>query len=243
MHYGIDDEDSPFISISEEEYAAMQAEVQQAKSQQAKSQQAKSQQAKLRTLVIQQPSLQEAIEPDFHRLYKEARTWQSKLSVIQAAYKSYLPSILSAARTGRSIDPNIVEWEFTRIEDFAWCEIRALGLPFYPQFPVLNYFADFADPLRKIVIELDGKKFHNKQKDDARDKRMRDDGWEIHRITSKTAERYLDDVFSVDEAYEIKEAIGGEHPFSIANRAYLEMAKSTIDGYLLVLRRRHYVKD
>jgi len=233
MPYDLDDEESPFISISDEEYAEMQAQVQRVKAQQ----------AKFQGLVNQQPSLKESIKPDFHRLYKEARTWKSKLSVIQAAYKSYLPSILSAAETGRSIDPNIVEWEFTYIEDIAWCEIRALGLPFYPQFPVLNYFTDFADPLRKIVIELDGKKFHNQQKDDARDKRMRDDGWEIHRITSNTAKRYLDDAFSIDEAYEIRDAIGGEQPFSIGNRPYVEMAESTIDGYLLVLRRRHYVKD
>jgi very-short-patch-repair endonuclease len=203
-------------------------------------QRAKTQQSKFQGLVNQHPSLQEIIRPNFHRLYKEARTWKSKLSVIQAAYKSYLPSILSAAKTGRSIDPNIVQWEFTHIEDIAWGEIRALGLPFYPQFPVLNYFADFADPLRKIVIELDGKKFHNKQKDDIRDKRMRDEGWKIHRIISSTTERYLDNVFSVDEAYEIKEAIGGEHPFSIGNRAYLEMAETTIDGYLLILRRWYY---
>lgn len=233
MLYDIDDEDSPFISISDEEYAEMQAQVQRAKAQQ----------AKLQSLVNQYPGLQESTKPDFHRLYKEARTWKSKLSVIQAAYKSYLPSILSAAKIGRSLDPNIVEWEFTHIEYSAWCEIRALGLPFYPQFPVLNYFADFADPLRKIVIELDGKKFHDKQKDDARDKRMRDGGWKIHRITSSTAECYLDSVFSVDEAHEIKEAIGGEHPFSISNRAYLEMAETTLDGYLLILRRRYYTND
>jgi len=233
MHYDLDEEENPFISISDEEYAEMQAKVQRAKTQQ----------AKFKSLVNQRPILQETIRPDFHFLYKEARTWKSKLSVIQAAYKSYLPSILSAAKIGRSIDPNLVEWEFTYIEDIAWYEIRALGLPFYPQFPVLNYFADFADPLRKIVIELDGKKFHNKQKDDVRDKRMRDDGWEVHRITSSTAERYLDNVFSVDEAYEIRDVIGGEQPFSIGHRPYLEMAESTIDGYLLTLRRRHYVKD
>jgi very-short-patch-repair endonuclease len=232
MHYDLDDEESPFISISDEEYAEMQAKVQQAKAQR----------DKIQSPEVQKFRKREASKPDFYSLYKEARTWQSRLSVIQVAYEYYLPSILAAATTGRSIDPNIVEWEFTLIEDIAWCEIRALGLPFYPQFPILNYFADFADPLRKIVIELDGKRFHNKKKDDARDKRMRDEGWEIHRITSSTAKRYLDNVFSVDEAYEIRDVIGGEQPFSIANRPYLEMAESTIDGYLLALRRRHYVK-
>jgi very-short-patch-repair endonuclease len=234
----IDDEESPFISVSDEEYAEMQAKLQQAKSQQATIQQVKAQQSKLL-----QENGREEDELDFRALYDEARDWKSKFSVVRSAYKYYLPSILSAARKGYSIDPNIVTWKFSPIEDAAWCEIRALGLPFYPQFPILDYFVDFADPFRKIIIELDGKKYHNSKKDEVRDKRLRQEGWEIHRITGRTATRYLDDVYSPDIAYEIKDGIGSEHPFSTGNRSYLEMAESTIDGYLLVLRRRHYAKD
>lgn len=211
----------------------MQAKLQESKVQQAKVQQ---------TLVVQGKEL-EANELDFHGLYAEARDWKAKLSVLVLAYKYHLPNILAAARRGYSTDPNIVTWEFSPIKDAAWCQIRVLGLPFYPQFPILGYFADFADPFRKIAIELDGKKFPTGKKDDARDKRMRQEGWEIHRITGRTATRYLEDIFPADIAHEIKEAIGSEHPFSISNRSYLEMAESTIDGYLLVLRRRHYVKD
>jgi len=36
------------------------------------------------------------------------------------------------------------------IEFNVWSDIRSNGLMFYPQFPVLNYFIDFADPIRKI---------------------------------------------------------------------------------------------
>jgi hypothetical protein len=39
---------------------------------------------------------------------------------------------------------------FTPIEQNIWNELRANGLPFYFQYPVLNYFLDFADPIRKI---------------------------------------------------------------------------------------------
>jgi very-short-patch-repair endonuclease len=226
----IDDEDSPFVSISDEEYAEMQTKVQQAKALQSEIQQ----------VSIQQAKLVDSNELDFHRLYTKARGWQSKFSVIRAAYNYYLPSILAAARTGHSINPNIVTWEFSPIEDNAWGQIRALGLPFYPQFPILDYFADFADPLRKIAIELDGKKFHDKKRDDIRDSRLHKEGWKIYRITGRIASRYLEDVFSEDIVYEIKEAVGSEYPFSIDNRSYLEMAEDTLDGYFLVLRRRHY---
>lgn len=229
----IDNEDSPFVSISDEEYAEMQAKVQQDKALQSEVQQVR----------IEQAKLLDSNDLDFHSLYTEARGWQSKFSVIRAAYKYRLPSILAAARTGHSINPNIVTWEFSPIEDNAWGQIRALGLPFYPQFPVLDHFADFADPFRKIAIELDGKKFHDKKRDDVRDSRMRKEGWEIHRITGRIASRYLEDVFVEDTVYEIKEAVGSEYPFSIDNRSYLEMAEETLDGYLLVLRRRHYTRN
>ena len=72
---------------------------------------------------------------------------------------------------------------------------------------------------------------------------MRKEGWEIHRITGRIASRYLEDVFVEDTVYEIKEAVGSEYPFSIDNRSYLEMAEETLDGYLLVLRRRHYTRN
>lgn len=229
----IDDEDSPFISVSDKEYAEMQAKLQESKARK----------IKIKKNILIQDKIRKTDELDFHGLYAEARDWKAKLSVIVLAYNYYLPNILAAARRGHSIDPNIVTWEFSPIKDAAWCQIRVLGLPFYPLFPILGYFADFADPFRKIVIELDGKKFPTGKKDDIRDKRMRQEGWEVHRITGRTATRYLEDVFSADIAHEIKEAIGSEHPFFIGNRSYLEMAESTIDGYLLVLRRRHYVKD
>lgn len=208
----IDDEDSPFISVSDEEYAEMQAKVQQGNS------------------------------LDFHTRYANARDEQAKHLVIKAAYKHYLPSIMEAARTGHHMDPNIVTWKFLSVEDDVWYQIRALGLPFYPQFPILDYYASFADPFRKIAIELNRKKLHNKRQDNFREQQMRKAGWEVYRLSGRTATRYLEGAFSADVAREIEEAINSEHPFSEENKSYLEMAESTLDGYLLVLRRRYYSK-
>lgn len=67
-----------------------------------------------------------------------------------------------------------------------WSEIRCYGLPFYPQFPVLNYFIDFADPLEKIGIEVDWKEFHqDKEKDRKRQLELEAQWWRIFRISGR----------------------------------------------------------
>lgn len=53
----------------------------------------------------------------------------------------------------------------------------------YPQLPVLNYFIDFANPYYKIGLELDGKDFHDTEKDRIRDQHLYDNGWRIFRIS------------------------------------------------------------
>jgi very-short-patch-repair endonuclease len=209
----IDDEESPFISISDEEYAEMQAKVREGNS------------------------------LDFHGRYAKASDWRLKQLVVQDAYKHFLPSIIEAAKTGHSIDPNIVTWKFSLVEDAAWYQIRALGLPLYPQFPILDYFADFADPFRKIVVEVNRSKPQNKKSDNLREKLMREAGWKVHRINGRTLMRYLQPSFSADIAREIEENINSDHLFLEENKFYLEMAESTLDGYFLILRRIYYTKN
>lgn len=78
------------------------------------------------------------------------------------------------------------DWEnyFTPIEFEAWCAIRCKGqLVLYPQYPALNYHLDFGNPGLKIGLELDGKQFHNKQRDIKRDAELNRAGWKIYRIT------------------------------------------------------------
>ncbi len=52
----------------------------------------------------------------------------------------------------------------------------------YPQYPVEGYFADFANPHFKLIVELDGKNYHNKEKDEARDRILRNKGWTTYRL-------------------------------------------------------------
>lgn len=84
------------------------------------------------------------------------------------------------------IDPYaIYDWWkiFTPIEKLVWQDIRFVGIPMYPQYPVDNYFIDFADPIKKIGIEVDGKEFHQDvEKDELRQKQLENRGWKIYRI-------------------------------------------------------------
>lgn len=91
--------------------------------------------------------------------------------------------------------PYVVDWMtiFTPIERMAWGEIRDYGLPFFPQFPIGKFFADFADPVKKIVIECDGKAFHNKANDDQRDRFMGSLGWKVFRVSGADCNRFIDD--------------------------------------------------
>jgi len=91
-----------------------------------------------------------------------------------------------------------IQWEFSPIEDNVWGNIRYLGIPLYPEFPVGPYFIDFADPKKKIGIEVDSIKWHkDKSKDMVKDKYLRSCGWNIYRIPShmtyKTREDFIDE--------------------------------------------------
>lgn len=84
-------------------------------------------------------------------------------------------------------DPNIYPWQeiLTPIESNVWSAIRALGMPFYPQFPVWKYHIDFADPILKIAIEVDGFRYHSKEKDNARTFELQKRGWLVYRVQGK----------------------------------------------------------
>jgi very-short-patch-repair endonuclease len=99
-----------------------------------------------------------------------------KLKVIRARYKDVeLPC-----------NPySIYDWHkiWTPIERNTWADIRAIGLPFYPEYPAGKYFIDFADPFKGIGIEVDGREYHqDKEKDEIRQTELEKMGWIIYRI-------------------------------------------------------------
>ena len=107
---------------------------------------------------------------------------------IRAAYAKRR-DVLNSCVSPR-IDPYFFDWKFTPIENSLWADIRGNGAPFIPQYPVLDYFIDFANPFLKIGIEADGKQWHNRDKDKIRDERLLDIGWKVFRVTGR--ETYVD---------------------------------------------------
>lgn len=82
----------------------------------------------------------------------------------------------------------LIDWlrVFTPIERMAWSAIRYRGLPLLPQYPIGPYFADFADPDVRIVLECDGKQFHqDAERDAARDLEMAQQGWSVFRVSGR----------------------------------------------------------
>lgn len=93
----------------------------------------------------------------------------------------------------KEYNPYPIDWLplFTPIESRAWDAIRYIGLPMWPQYQIGKYFADFADPIKKIVIECDGKDYHAPGSDDERDRLMIAQGWTVFRISGADCNRLI----------------------------------------------------
>jgi very-short-patch-repair endonuclease len=130
--------------------------------------------------------------------------WQ----ILRETYAIMTPLILR----GR-VMPYFLDWAYHRtpIEELAWIDIRGAGLPFYPQYPVLHYFIDFADPIQQIAVELDGAAYHDASRDEVRDRRLLEHGWRTFRIPGKRSLRSPTDIRELTDgcqnATEIIEAL------------------------------------
>lgn len=104
--------------------------------------------------------------------------------------------ILAAPRNEWAI--GVYEWQsliqMTPIEQWLWGDIRELNAVFYPQWPVLGMFVDFANPVAKVVLECDGAQYHqDKEKDAARDAKLEQNGWNVYRFSGTMCRRELDE--------------------------------------------------
>lgn len=74
----------------------------------------------------------------------------------------------------------------TSLEKIMFKILENLGIDFEREFPILQYFADFALPTYKVVIECDGEHWHkNKEKDKIRQDKIEAEGWSVLRFTGK----------------------------------------------------------
>lgn len=122
----------------------------------------------------------------------------------------------------------------TPIERYVWEEIKAIGLPMLPQYPIGRFFADFADNRKKIIIECDGKAYHDKRLDAQRDAEMGSKGWRVFRLPGADCYRMLDNPY---------ERIAWEQidPCSpLAAEIIYEWMTSTAEGFVDALARVYY---
>lgn len=131
-------------------------------------------------------------------------------------------------------DPYIIDWMpfFSPIEAMAWGEIRYWNLPLWPQYPIGRFFADFACPQKKIVIECDGKEFHDEAKDRARDFEMAQMGWQVYRISGADCNRILNHPWT-DIA---DQGIEGDK----ANIVIRKWMYQTVDGLVAAIAQVHF---
>lgn len=156
-------------------------------------------------------------------LYKETpQRWQ----IIRDAYALMLPGIMEGY-----VNPYFLDWDFTPIERLAWMDIRGMGLPLYPQFPVGRVFIDFADPVSKVGVELDGAAYHEHAKDLARDTVLAKQGWKIYRVKGRDAVKIVPSPF--DREGELKAS--GEW-----RDALIRWGMSDSSGFFWALDRVYY---
>ncbi|MBZ9703154.1 MULTISPECIES: endonuclease domain-containing protein [unclassified Mesorhizobium] len=81
-----------------------------------------------------------------------------------------------------------------------WNELRAhrlMGLGFRRQFPIAGYIVDFACPEKKLIAEVDGSQHGDPglaNADEARTKRLEQDGWIVLRFWNDDVIRDIDNV-------------------------------------------------
>lgn len=132
------------------------------------------------------------IEEDWMRHRGTVKQW----NVLRRLYDYATPRILN----GEIRSPYLVDWfpVFTPIERHVWNAIRSIGLPFFPQYPIGKVFVDFADPVKQIALECDGKEYHDAEKDAARDATLATLGWKVLRFTGRQCVLPDDDPDSAD---------------------------------------------
>ncbi|NSX05066.1 endonuclease domain-containing protein [Cupriavidus gilardii] len=111
-----------------------------------------------------------------------------RFDAIRSNYRSKARRVEDGLDTWSYGDPyEIADWVsiFSPIEYDAWCEIRGLGVPLWPQLPVGKYFVDFGNPVVKIALECDGKEWHDAERDAKRDADLLELGWSVYRVTGK----------------------------------------------------------
>lgn len=218
-----------------------------------------------------------SIGDDLLRHYGPSTSYNQRSSDDMFAFYKLLREFYSAIRLHEKgeqlanplrwpIDPYHYQPAFmfgwSHLEKKAWETILGSRLCLFPQWPELSgfekdpyryYYLDFANPLLKVAIEIDGDQHYQpeqQKKDKIRDKRLRSLGYTVYRIPSTALkvkeicrdeesphyneEPCVDDVYAglLDEAY-------GEADYETFSRFESELSAfffSRFEGFMTCLR-------
>jgi very-short-patch-repair endonuclease len=157
--------------------------------------------------IMQQEEFWEPLpDIDFEYELNKCKSVFEQQQIFKTYYNIFNDRILKAAERGKWFRPYFIDFTryFTPIEREAWNAIRSSRIILYPQYPVLNYFLDFGNPYLKIGLEMDGKEFHNAEKDFIRDTKLLNEGWKIFRVTGSEAVRPVREIYDHTDEYEVR---------------------------------------
>ena len=128
--------------------------------------------------------------------------------------------------------------DVTPIEFNVLGTIKECNLPLLPQYPVLNYFVDFGDPIKKIAIEVDGVRYHtDKVKDNKRQSEIEALGWTFYRITGTKTYEIMEDFYQ-----RITGCIYGETAYAELIEFYERYKYQNSDCLIHYIDYKHYTK-
>lgn len=158
---------------------------------------------------------------------------QNDWEEIKSRYAAAMAKILASPHDQWALDSYYIPWfaNSSPIERRAWDAIRLYGAVMYPQFLVDCYFADFAHPKLKIILELDGKQFHDRVKDAERDAVLMAQGWTTYRVPGSECVKFID----------LDRVIEKQQEYSKAHYRETELwAFNTIHGIVAALAHRYF---
>lgn len=121
--------------------------------------------------------------------------WKERLNSYREFYKKNNHLILSSNPNkffSHKILKSVRGFELSPIEEIVWDICLCEGIVLYPQYPIDRYMVDFCNPIKKIILECDGAKFHSIEKDFDRDEYLVDNGYKVFRLSGSKIMRSHD---------------------------------------------------
>lgn len=179
------------------------------------------------------------IDVETNEILRSNQSYFNKLQAIKRWYEDTIPR--RRKRLVYAISHRIDIYSLlSPIEINVYNDMKYLGFCMYPQFPVLNYFVDFADPNTMVGIEVDSKAFHtDHEKDKKRHQELEKEGWTIYHITGSQTYKDVDLFLKMHNREYAFWELGFENEEDYLSKKD-ELYTTTSIGMLVCIKRHHY---